>query len=226
MKDFEYTYICGANVSIVISPKKLRKEELINEIKLDSAAVSYTLSNSTQPIYSHHTGKFDAVVLGRSIIQGSLVLNYREADYLYSLIDPDRFGTIYKNNPAYNDRSNFYYYLDYNNLKPFYIYIIEGNLNKASSYSAYILNDCYITSRGQNIYSDDQNILEEYSFIGRSYSYFKNIIIQNDFTFNNDSTIDNSNNEPTNMSDKNITESTNVDNKKINLMLKALIQEK
>lgn len=177
---FKYSYLCGANVSIFVDTKNLTnikiKDHILDMINrsvepLDAAAVHYTLNNSVQPIYSHHANKFDAIVLGREIVQGSIVLNYKDLTYFYQRISPELYVQHLLSNKAFNDKKYFSNYVDYNYLPPFNIYIVEnGNIEKRSI-RIHVLNNCYISSRGQSIYADDQSIIEEYSFISQSYSF-------------------------------------------------------
>jgi hypothetical protein len=177
---FQYSYLCGANINIFVDSRNLRnikiKDHILQKINLkeqslDAAAVHYTLNNSVQPIYSHHAPKFDGIVLGREIVQGSLVLNYKDFTYLYQQINPDIYVKHLLSNKTFGDSKSFSNYVDYNYLPPFNIYIVEnGNVEKGNV-RVHVLNNCYIGSRGQSIYSDDQNIIEEYSFIAQSYSF-------------------------------------------------------
>ncbi len=169
---FEYKYICSANVSVVVLSNKVTKSEVIEysyKNSLDSAAITFTLSTSTQPVYSHQANKFDAVFLGRTIVQGSIVLNYTDIAYFYKSIDPETYANHMIKNFVNKNKNTHSLYLDYNSLRPFYIYIIEGNSSKSDKCQVHCLSNCYITSRGQSIYADDQNVIEEYSFVAQGY---------------------------------------------------------
>lgn len=177
---FNYSYLCGANVSIFVDTKNLTnvkiKDHILDMINqkvepLDAAAVHYTLNNSVQPIYSHHANKFDAIVSGREIVQGSIVLNYKDLTYFYQKINPELYVQHLLSNKAFNDKKYFSNYVDYNYLPPFNIYIVENGSIEKRSIRIHVLNNCYVSSRGQSIYADDQSIIEEYSFISQFYTF-------------------------------------------------------
>lgn len=177
---FNYSYICGANVSIYVDTIDTAnidiQSHILNKMKanekgLDAAAVNYTLNNSIQPVYSHHANKFDAIVLGREVIQGSIILNYKDFTYLYKEINPQMYVSQLIVSKAYSDPSEYSNYVAYNNLIPFNIYIVESGYTERGQIRVHLLSNAYITSRGQSIYADDQNIIEEYPFIAQSYTY-------------------------------------------------------
>ncbi len=196
---FQYSYLCGANVSIFVDSVNLRNVKIKNHIldkirqkiePLDSAAVHYTLNSSVQPIYSHHAHKFDAIVLGREIVQGSIILNYKDFTYFYKQINPEMYVNHLLSNKTFGDSNSFSNYVDYNYLPPFNIYIVENGNIERQHVRVHLLNNCYIGSRGQSIYSDDQNVIEEYSFIAQSYTFanYVTFFVNTEMeTLNNDS---------------------------------------
>lgn len=153
MDAFSYSYFSGANVCLKI-----------NNLILDCAGISYKLLSSKQPIYSHHSARYDMLSTSRQIVQGSFVINYSTADYLFSLITSSE---EYNNNKQITSRyvadevRHNGFYLQYNNVRSFDIEIDFGRDNLT------ILKTCYITSRAQTINIDDNVLLEEYSFIAR-----------------------------------------------------------
>ena len=71
-----YEYFSGANVTIKLNDKDL----------VECAGISYSISNSKQPVYSYESVQFDAVLTGREIVEGRFVINYKSPNYLYDLI--------------------------------------------------------------------------------------------------------------------------------------------
>ena len=155
MNEFSYSYFSGANVSITV-----------NNTYLDCAGISYKLLSSKQPIYSHYSPRYDMLSTSRQIIQGSFVINYTKADYLFYILvnDPILYDQVKSITTQYttSERTRHPgYYLQYNNVKAFDIEIDFGKNNFT------ILKNCYITSRAQTINIDDNVLLEEYSFVAR-----------------------------------------------------------
>jgi hypothetical protein len=73
---YPYDYFCGANVFITVDGQPL----------LEAAGISYTEQDSMQPIYGYSSRLFDAVAPGQKIIQGTLVVNQVDPDYLFESI--------------------------------------------------------------------------------------------------------------------------------------------
>ena len=73
---YPYEYFCGANIVLTADGQPL----------LEAAGISYTEMDSMQPIYGYCSRLFDAVAPGQKIIQGSLVINQVDPDYLFESI--------------------------------------------------------------------------------------------------------------------------------------------
>ena len=73
---YPYDYFCGANVFITVNGQPI----------LEAAGISYTEQDSMQPIYGYSSRLFDAVAPGQKIIQGTLVINQVDPDYLYESV--------------------------------------------------------------------------------------------------------------------------------------------
>lgn len=137
MSDYPYQYFSGANIKLKFNDKSI----------LQCAGISYSISNSKQPVYSYESVRFDAVLTGREIVEGRFVINYTKPNYVYSKLreEPSSISPT-----------------DYNSFR------IEvefpGNGNKIK------IHNCFLIGRAQTIEIDDQVILEEYSFIARTIS--------------------------------------------------------
>ena len=131
--DFNYEYHCGANIFLKI-----------NSTELDAVGISYQVSYSKQPIYSYFSKHYDAVLDGKHLVQGRIVLNFKSSRDLYD-------GAPF-NSTAYNDLSEV----------PFFDIRIEFGVGHQT-----IIENCFFMGSGQTIQIDDQVILTEYNFIGR-----------------------------------------------------------
>jgi hypothetical protein len=67
---------CGANVIVEIEDVPV----------LECAGVSYSIQESKRPIYGYSSRHFDAVASGQVIVQGSLLVNYVDQNYLFEVI--------------------------------------------------------------------------------------------------------------------------------------------
>lgn len=130
-----YEYFSGANVTIKLNDKDL----------VECAGISYSISNSKQPVYSYESVQFDAVLTGREIVEGRFVINYKSPNYLYNLIRSNSTSI----SPTSYDSFN--------------IEIVYPDNNENI-----IIRNCFLIGRAQTIEIDDQVILEEYSFIART----------------------------------------------------------
>lgn len=69
VKNYNYEYFCGANVSIVFGK---------DSEQLDVAGISYQIQDSSTPIYGYASRVFDAVAPGQKIVRGTFVVNFTE----------------------------------------------------------------------------------------------------------------------------------------------------
>ena len=69
-----YEYFAGANVFVLVN----------NEPILEVAGISYNEMDSQQPIYGYSSRLFDTVAPGQKIIQGKLVINLVNPNYLHT----------------------------------------------------------------------------------------------------------------------------------------------
>lgn len=149
-------YFAGPNVEVRISKSEpLNATDNQPKLLSECAGVSYVLNNSQQPIYGYASTNFDAMLPGREVVQGTLLLNHT---------GPKPFYDVLEGNTAENVQG----VISYNGLlnEPLNIHIQFGN-----NHHSIIINYCYIFSRGETVQVSDQGIIEEYSFIGRSLSY-------------------------------------------------------
>lgn len=149
-------YFSGPNVTVYIKksePLNPQTLKIINEC----AGISYVLNNSQQPIYGYASTNFDAMLPGREIIQGNLLLNHTSPKPFYDIINGNS-DTVTEGTVSYNGLLN----------EAFDIHIKFGENDHTI-----IINYCYIFSRGETIQISEQGIIEEYSFIGRSLAYEK-----------------------------------------------------
>ena len=82
-----YEYFSGANVKISFTPINEFNENLIlpKEV-IECAGISYSYQNSSQPVYSYASSRFDAVLPGREIIQGTFLVNYISPNYIIDIL--------------------------------------------------------------------------------------------------------------------------------------------
>lgn len=137
MSRYNYQYFSGANVVI----------EFNNQKVLECAGISYSISNSKQPVYSYESVRFDAVLTGREIVEGRFVINYTKPNYVYDLLSAGSTSI------SPTDYNSFTIKVDY-----------PGDDKDI------IIRNCFLIGRAQTIEIDDQVILEEYSFIARTIS--------------------------------------------------------
>jgi hypothetical protein len=76
MAFFGFEYFCGANVVIEIEDFPI----------LEAVGLSMNIKESQMPIYGYSSRHFDAVARGQVIVQGSLLINYVNHDYLHEAI--------------------------------------------------------------------------------------------------------------------------------------------
>jgi len=130
--NYNYEYFSGANVTI---------ENQNGGRITECAGISYSISNSRQPVYGYNSEYFDVMLPGRIIVQGTIVVNQTRKNYLEDLL---------KTKLA--------------NGELFYIQIIFGN----DTANQQTLIDCALVSSGKTIQVTEQVILEEYSFIAKT----------------------------------------------------------
>lgn len=141
INDFTYDYYSGVNVSLKLFNLFTNKFLL-----LDSVGISYNINYGSIPIYSYCSELYDAVLRGREMVQGTLVLNHTSARLISDFL-----------NEAKSDKVG----ISFLNSAPFIMNISFGKSPPV------ILKDCVIISRGQTIQIDSSNILEEYNFVGK-----------------------------------------------------------
>mgnify|MGYP001024350805 CR=1 FL=1 len=71
---YPYEYFAGANVFIVINGEPI----------LEVAGITYNEMDSQQPIYGYSSRLFDTVAPGQKIIQGKIVINMVDPNYLHT----------------------------------------------------------------------------------------------------------------------------------------------
>jgi hypothetical protein len=80
-KAYPYEYFSGANIVVSFG------QEIIDE----AVGISYNVMDSKQPIYGYSSVMFDAVAPGQILVQGSLAINFRTTNYLFSKITRDKY---------------------------------------------------------------------------------------------------------------------------------------
>ena len=151
-------YFAGPNVRVLIKksePLNLDPNSRIPKNIEECAGISYVLNNSQQPIYGYASTNFDAMLPGREIIQGNLLLNHTTPKPFYEILE----GSVNESTTGSISYNGFL-------SEPLDIHIRFGN-----RHHDIIINYCYIFSRGETVQISEQGIVEEYSFIGRSLSY-------------------------------------------------------
>ena len=139
--NYNYEYFSGANVTVEVVEGGARRRVV------ECAGLSYSVSTSRQPVYGYNSETFDVMLPGRIIVQGNLVVNFIEPNYLEKTIygDVKRARNDKYNGPAFN------------------INVVFGE----RKYGETII-DCYLISSGKTVQINEQVILEEYAFIGKS----------------------------------------------------------
>ena len=130
--NYNYQYFSGANVVV-----ENQQGDRISEC----AGISYSISNSRQPVYGYNSEYFDVMLPGRMIVQGTIVVNQTRKNYL-----EDSLKTNLANGESFNIRIRF------------------GN-NRSN---VQVLVDCALISSGKTIQVSEQVILEEYGFIAKN----------------------------------------------------------
>mgnify|MGYP001340247626 CR=1 FL=1 len=152
MSNYNYEYFAGANTYIKM--KTSDSEASANKV-LECAGISYSVSNSQQPVYGYASTLYDAMLPGRTIVQGTFVVNYKEPFYVEKFLGQ-----------GFADTDDYYSIIEIGNyLFPLFdIEIWFGN-KKAKSQ---LIRQCALISSGQTIQVNEQVILQEYGFLGRN----------------------------------------------------------
>ena len=139
--NYNYEYFSGANVTIEVVEGSVKRKVI------ECAGLSYSVATSRQPVYGYNSQTFDVMLPGRIIVQGNIVVNYIEPNYLENIIyGSSGRGSLNKyNGPAFN------------------IDVIFGNKKEKER-----ILDCHLISSGKTVQINEQVILEEYAFIGKS----------------------------------------------------------
>jgi len=74
---FGYSYFSGANVFV----------KLNGIPALETAGITYSVQESTAPIYGYSSRIFDAVAMGQKIVRGSFVINFIAPNYIARMIE-------------------------------------------------------------------------------------------------------------------------------------------
>ena len=149
-------YFSGANVKVEIKKSISETTETWQELD-ECAGLSYSVSNSQQPVYGYGSHRFDAMLPGREIIQGNLLVNYTKPNYFVDKFQNFSKTDLKQKQISFNSFLTFAF-----DLKITFLHAEENCL---------FIEDCYIISKGQSIQITDQVILDEFSFIARSISY-------------------------------------------------------
>lgn len=147
-------YFSGANIKLSIR-KTYSFEDRVRYFEpiYEAAGISFAISNSQQPIYGYASTHFDAMLPGREVVQGNLLINYIEPNYLL-----DKMGSaLSKEVSSY---TSFF--------SPQFDIKIEFLTTDSSLNDSIIIEYCSIVNVGTTAQISDQPIIEEYSFIGRS----------------------------------------------------------
>ncbi len=133
-KDYNYEYFTGANVSIYGNGSRIT----------ECSGISYSITNSRQPVYGYNSEYFDVMLPGRIIVQGNILINYTGPNYLTRLLNSEL-----ANGDLFNIEVNF------------------GDRGPSHGNRQTIV-DCALISSGNTIQINEQVILEEYSFIAKN----------------------------------------------------------
>ena len=143
MEYYPYKYFSGANVTV----------EIGNQDAFECAGISFMVNESNQPVYGYASTLYDAVIPGRRIIQGSFVVNFVGEDIKVLNNIRNSGESFYRNQFLFDININYGI----------------GSQNKTN----YKLSKCFFISQGQTIQISENVILEEFSFIARDVSTYK-----------------------------------------------------
>jgi hypothetical protein len=146
-RTYNYEYFSGANVLVKVNDSEYPSASS----EIECAGISFSVSNSQQPVYGYSSTLYDVMLPGRTIVQGTLVINYKEPNGLEKVLTTDSNG----NDLAISIGSYVFPLFD--------IKIDFGdNSNKSK-----IIKHCALISSGQTVQASEDVILEEYGFLGR-----------------------------------------------------------
>ena len=184
---YPYDYFSGANVIVQLNDQPI----------FECAGISYNEVDSQQPIYGYSSRLFDAVAPGQKIIQGKFVVNMVDGDYVYDSMNETRFpqsmvslaqdrkaiaqsltqsyGTNTPDEAQMEALENAYwrglsetYEEEYEGITdPSIAGKVDIKIDFARRFSI-ILLDCHIIGRSAVIQIDENVIVEEFAFFGRS----------------------------------------------------------
>ena len=113
---------------------------------IECAGISFNTTESNQPVYGYASHLYDMVLPGRRIIQGSFVINFHLGEDQNQILKE-----LYEADSFLDDQ----------------LFDINIETTNTSGYKI-IINNCFLTSRGQSIQVSENVLLEEYSFIARN----------------------------------------------------------
>lgn len=193
-QDYPYEYFAGANVFVLVNGEPI----------LEVAGISYNEMDSQQPIYGYSSRLFDTVAPGQKIIQGKLVINLVNPNYLHTAatfksavnarVTPEeepagppsewRSADGYAR-PEY-ERANSEQFKDLHwgptdtgaaaglPLKDFALMGPVSLQIEFANKFCIVLDSCFFIGKSSVIQIDEHVILEEYSFFARN-SYTKKL---------------------------------------------------
>jgi hypothetical protein len=162
---FDYSYFCGANVRISVIPNSQVENKIETSTNdpsdpIDVIGVNYSINYNPQPIYGYCSTYFNAVLKGRELAQGTLLLHSNFISYFFKQISGiDQFD-------KFKDPNTNLYNIDLVSLGSFDIKIEFGSSFQKTN-SGIIIRDCFILNKGRNIQVSADAIVEEYGFFGR-----------------------------------------------------------
>lgn len=152
MNEF-YSYFCGANTSV-----KLIKNDDPTPLDIDIAGINYSINYNPQPIYGYCSNYYDAVLKGRQLVQGTLLINVNKAIGSNFLTDILNENTIRNEDKSFD--LNFASFKDFN---------IEINFGREIDYTNadIIIANCFLISKGKTIQISADSLIEEFNFFSR-----------------------------------------------------------
>lgn len=147
-------YFSGANIKLSVrNANAFEVTDRLFKPVLEAAGISFAISNSQQPIYGYASTHFDAMLPGREVVQGNLLINYTEPNYLLKILEVPLTSNVASYTSFFN---------------PQFDIKIEFLTTGSSLNDSIIIEYCSIVNVGTTAQISDQPIIEEYSFIGRS----------------------------------------------------------
>ncbi len=162
---FDYSYYCGANVRVTFISNRSGVE--YSQSSTNIVGINYSINYNPQPAYGYCSTYYNAVLKGRELAQGTILINSSHTNIFFQEISqPDYFEKFKDSKNNYN--------IELSTLGGFDIRIEFGSEDRPTN-SGVVLRDCYFTSKGKAIQVSADAIVEEYNFFSREIHNYKTL---------------------------------------------------